>query len=299
MSAVFVGLLASTWIVSGLAVDQAGPDVVAAGRSFFSCLGLCLLALRGRGALGRAVAMVRRRPMALSLAGVLGVSIYALASLRAIALVGISLPNLLLATTPCVSLLFGVLVFGKHAPRPAVVGVVLATVGAAAYVLGTFGLSAAGPGTVWLGVGAGLVAVVAISVYGQYYGRISQGHDPLDLLPGIFLIGTLVVLAVLAVTGRLGAVLDLSWSTIFLLVVLGVIIYVPLYVIQHQLIHDRGAVYMASLSLVVPFLVRVAEMITGRAGVPGPAELLGLLVCVAGVALVVRHPVTDRHPSPN
>ncbi len=135
---------------------------------------------------------------------------------------------------------------------------------------------------------------MAIALYGQYYGRISTGHDPLDLLPGIFLIGTVVVLVVLAVTGRLGAVLGLSWPTILLLFVLGVIIYVPVYVLQHQLIHLRGAVYMASLSLVVPFLVRAAEMITGRAGLPGPIELLGLAVCVAGVALVVRHPVTDR-----
>ncbi len=118
MSAVFVCLLASTWIVSGLAVERAGPDVVAAGRSFFSCLGLCLLALRGRGALGRAVIMVRRRPIALGLAGVLGVSVYALASLRAIALVGISLPNLLLATTPCVSLLLGVVFYRQTRSTP-------------------------------------------------------------------------------------------------------------------------------------------------------------------------------------
>ena len=294
MSAVFVCLLASTWIVSGLAVERAGPDVVAAGRSFFSGLGLCLLALRGRGALGRAVITVRQRPVALGFAGLLGVSIYALASLRAIALVGISLPNLLLATTPCVSLLLGVLFYRKHAPRAAVVGVALATLGAAGYVLATFRVSAARPGTVWFGVAAGVIAVLAIAVYGQYYGRISAGHDPLDLLPGIFLIGTVVVLVVLAVTGRLGAVLGLSWPTVLLLFILGVIIYVPVYVLQHQLIHLRGAVYMASLSLVVPFLVRAAEMITGRAGLPGPIELLGLAVCVAGVALVVRHPVTDR-----
>lgn len=294
MSAVFVCLLASTWIVSGLAVAQAPPDVVAAGRSFFSCLGLCLLALRGRGALGRAAVMLRRRPIALGSAGVLGVSIYALASLRAIALVGISLPNLLLATTPCVSLVLGVLVFGKRAPRRAVVGVALASVGAAGYVLATFRLGASRPSTLWLGIAAGLVAVFAIAVYGQYYGKISKGHDPLDLLPGIFLIGTLVVLVVLAVSGRLGAVFSLPWKTTLLLFTLGVVIYVPVYVIQHQLIHLRGAVYMASLSLVVPFLVRGAQMITGHAGPPGPFELLGLVVCVAGVALVVRHPVTDR-----
>ncbi|MGI8458851.1 MAG: EamA family transporter [Propionibacteriaceae bacterium] len=293
-SAAFAVLLAATWIVSGIVVRRVGPDLTAAGRSLFSLLGLGLLAARSPGTLRRSVAQMRRRPGALMLAGLLGVTVYAFASLRAIALVGVSLPNLLLAATPCVSLLLGVLVFGLQAPRAAVAGVLLAAVGAAAYVLGTFRVSAGDPGTLVVGTLVGLAAVLTIAVYGQYYGRISVGHEPLDLLPGIFGAGTVLLWLLLVVTGRLSELLGLTWSTVGLLMLLGVAIYVPVYVLQHQLIHDRGAVFMASISLVVPFLVRAGELALGTAGLPSPIELGGLVVCVAGVGLVVRYPVRDR-----
>ncbi len=297
LSAGFALLLALTWIVSELAVRRAGPDVTAAGRSLFSALGLCLLVTRGNGAARRSVRYIRRRPGTLVISGLLGVAFYAYFSLQAIAAVGVSLPNLLLATTPCVSMIIGVLWFNKVGSRAAIAGISLATAGAAVYVFGSFTINDdLTTSTLLLGIGSALIAVVAIALYGQHYARISAGHDPLDLLPGIFATGTVLLLVLLACTGRLRALWSADLSTIGLLAVLGLGIYVPVYVLQHQLIHRRGAVYMASTSLVVPFLVRPAEMLLGGPG-PGVVEVFGMVVCLAGVLLVIRHPVRDRNPA--
>lgn len=295
MSVAFTVLLVLTWVVSDLAVQRVGPDVTAAGRSFFSTLGLCLLVARGKGAARRSMIMIRNHPGALVISGLLGVTLYALSSLQSIALVGISIPNLLLATSPCVSMIIGIVWFGKTGSRTAFVGVVVATAGAVIYVLSSFTLGRDVSTRVLLaGVATGIVAVLAIAVYGQHYARISRGHDPLDLLPGIFGSGTIAVLIFLGVTGRLGAVASIDLPGLGLLIVLGVVIYVPVYVLQHQLIHARGAVFMASISLGSPFLVRAAEILF----LDGPAldvgSVVGMVVCVAGVYLVVRHPLIDR-----
>ncbi|GAB3751702.1 DMT family transporter [Microlunatus parietis] len=293
-SAALAILLALTWLVSDLAVRRADPAVVAAGRSAFSALGLCLLAFRGKGALRRSINQLRQRPLSLGLSGLLGVSIYALGSLTAISLVGVTVPNLLLATTPCLSLLIGVLFFRKRTSWPAVVGVVAGSAGAVLFVTASFALRPdLSSSTVLSGVIASVVAVIAIAAYGQHYARLAKGHDPLDLLPGIFGIGTLVVIIFLVITGQLGGVARLTWLDWGLLALLGVGIYVPVYVLQHQLIHLRGAVFKASISLVVPFLVRFAETLLG-APPPTLFELATMIVCVAGVALVIRHPERDR-----
>ena len=295
LTAAFAVLLSLTWIFSDLAVRRSSPDVVAAGRSFFSALGICLLATRSPGAFRRALDQIRGRPAALALSGLLGVAAYAFFSLTALDRLGVSVPNLLLATTPCLSMAFGAIFFGLRSPRIAVLGVVAATIGAAAYVLGSLRLegSMSSPST-WWGIGASLIAVLAISLYGQHYGRLSKGHDPLDLLPGIFGIGTMTLLLLLLITGRLGAIFQIDLLTLGLLVVLGVVIYVPVYVIQHTLIHRQGAVYMASVSLVVPFLVRALDMIFFDAPAPSQLETTGMLVCLAGVLVVVRHPAQSR-----
>lgn len=295
MSVAFLLLLVMTWVVSDLAVHRVGPDLTAAGRSFFSTLGMCLLVARGKGAARRSVAMIRDHPGAMIISGLLGVALYALSSLQSIALVGISIPNLLLATTPCVSLIIGVAWFGKTGSRAAFAGVVVATIGAVIYVLSSFTLGRDVSTRVLLaGVGAGIVAVLAIAVYGQYYARISAGHDPLDLLPGIFGAGTIAVLIFLAVTGRLSAVTSVDLPGWGLLILLGVVIYVPVYVLQHQLIHTRGAVFMAAISLGTPFLVRAAEILFLDGSGVDVGSVVGMVICVVGVYLVVRNPLTDR-----
>lgn len=295
ISAVFTVLLVMTWLVSDLAVGRVGPDITAAGRSFFSLLGICLLATRSRGALRRSVSMIKKRPGALAISGLLGVALYALSSLQAIALVGISLPNLLLATTPCVSMIIGIRVFGKTGSWPAYLGVGLAAAGSAVYVLSSFRLNGEVSGTTLAtALGCGLLAVLAIAFYGQHYAALSAGHDPLDLLPGIFGFGTAILLGLLLITGRLGALADLDLLGLGLLALLGLIIYVPVYVLQHQLIHLRGAVFMASLSLAVPFGVRAVDVLL----LDGPPLTLwtaaGMIICIGGIALVVRHPLQAR-----
>ncbi|MFJ3956746.1 EamA family transporter [Arthrobacter sp. NPDC090010] len=291
MTAGLALLLALTWIFSGLAVEQAEPATVAAGRSFFSCVGILFLAGRSRGAMRRSWDLVRTRTPSLLLSGALGVAVYALASLSAIALLGISVPNLLLTSTPLLTLGLGALFFRARPVLAAVLGALLATLGAAGYVLLSLQANDDVPETQLLtGVLLALGAAAAMAVYGLHYARLSQGHDPVDLLPGIFGYGTVLLLAVLAMTGQLGELGRLAPESWLLLVLLGVVIYVPVYVLQHRLIHARGAMYTATISLLVPFVVRFLQVLLLGGAWPSLPEWLTMILCVAGVLLVIRHP---------
>lgn len=293
MTAALALLLGLTWVVSDLAVQRESAGIVAAGRSFFSCVGILLLAARSRGSARRSVQALRARPWSLLLSGLLGVAVYAFASLQAIALLGVSIPNLLL-TTPLLSLVVGMLWFRARGNAAAIVGTLIATAGAAAYVVVSFrtvdGISVL-DGVV--GVALAVVAALSMALYGQHYARLSAGRNPLDLLPGIFGFGTMLLLILLAATGRLADILSVDPVTWLLLAVLGIGIYVPVYVLQHQLIHQRGAVYAATVSLAVPFVVRALEVVAGGAW-PSLAEGAAMLVCVVGVGLVLRNPVGVR-----
>ena len=282
-------LLAATWILSGVLVEHNDPQTVAAGRSLFSCLGLLMIALRSRGALKRSVTMVVHRPLALLISGLLGVSIYALFSLYAISAVGTSVTNLVIAMAPALSLIFGVLFFRQRSSWLAACAVLLAVAGAAIYVLGSFSGSAADQSGWFWGVAAALLAVCSIALYGQHYAGISRGHNPSDLLLGIFCFGTAALLLVMAVNGSLAEffrIAPIDWLWFFLL---GVLIYVPVYIIQHRLIHEKGAVFTATVSLAVPFVVRAAEVLFFAKPWPNGAEIAGLLICVAGIAVVVHN----------
>lgn len=282
-------LLAATWILSGALVEHNDAQTVAAGRSLFSCIGLLLIALRSRGSLKRSVYLIVHRPIPLLISGLLGVAIYALFSVFAISTVGTSVTNLVIAMAPGLSMVFGVLFFKQRTSWLAVMAVVLAVAGAAVYVLGSFQDSSVDGAMRMAGVVAAVIAVCSIALYGQHYARISRGHNPSDLLLGIFLFGTVLLFCVMAASGTLAgffriAPLDWLWFLI-----LGVVVYVPVYVIQHRLIHEKGAVFTATVSLAVPFLVRAAEIIWFGRSWPNLAETIGLLVCVAGIAVVVRN----------
>lgn len=282
-------LLAATWVLSGVLLEHNDAQTVAAGRSLFSCLGLFLIALRSRGALLRSLQLIVRKPVPLLVSGVLGVAVYALCSVFAIAAVGTSVTNLVIAMAPGLSLVFGVLFFQQRSGRLAALAVLLAVVGAAVYVLGSFQASTADGPVRLAGIAAAVIAVSAIALYGQHYARISQGHDPGDLLLGIFLFGTVLLFLLLAATGSFAgffAIAPLDWLWFL---VLGVAVYVPVYLIQHRLIHDKGTVFTATVSLAVPFLVRAAEIFWFGKPWPNLAEAIGLVLCVVGIAVVVRN----------
>lgn len=294
MTAALALLLGLTWVVSDLAVQRESAGIVAAGRSLFSCVGILLLAARSRGSARRSVQALQARPWSLLLSGLLGVAVYAFASLQAIALLGVSIPNLLLTTTPLLSLVVGMLWFRARGNAAAIVGTLIATAGAAAYVVVSFRTADGIPVLGGIaGVALAVVAALSMALYGQHYARLSAGRNPLDLLPGIFGFGTMLLLILLAATGRLADILSVDPVTWLLLAVLGIGIYVPVYVLQHQLIHQRGAVYAATVSLAVPFVVRALEVAAGGAW-PSLAEGAAMLVCVVGVGLVLRNPVGVR-----
>lgn len=282
-------LLAATWILSGALVEHNDAQTVAAGRSLFSCLGLLLIALRSRGALKRSVQLMVRRPVPLLISGLLGVAVYALFSVFAISTVGTSATNLVIAMAPGLSLVFGVLLFKQHPGWLAVLAVVSAVIGAAIYVLGSFQGPAADGSARVAGLVAAVIAVCSIAFYGQHYARIARGYPPSDLLLGIFLFGTVLLFLLMAVTGSLSGFLRVAPLDWLWFLILGVVVYVPVYLIQHRLIHEKGAVFTATVSLAVPFLVRAADVVWFGKPWPNLAETLGLLLCVAGIAVVVRN----------
>ncbi|GAA4343354.1 DMT family transporter [Microbacterium rhizosphaerae] len=288
MSVGLVLLLSATWVVSAHLVQHEPPDAVATGRSMLSCIGLALIALRSRSTITRSLSQLVRRPRVLLVSGILGVSAYSTASLSAIALVGASITNLIVAMVPTLTLVIGH-IFLAHRHRPAAIAAVaLTVVGAVVYALGSFHHKEVSPVVVVMGIGAGIIALCAASLYGLHYAHISRGHVPDDLLLGIFLFGTAGLLAMQAVSGRLPGLLSLPISAWLWLAVLGIAIYVPVYFLQHRLIHEKGAVFAATLSLAVPIVVRIENIALRQEPWPGPPEVIGMIVCLAGVAVIVR-----------
>ncbi len=288
MCVVLVALLAATWVLSAVVVADNRPEAVAAGRSLFSLLGLILVAGRSPSALKRSMKSLVARPAALLLAGVLGVAIYSLFSLWAIAGVGVSVTNLIVATAPALTLTFGALFFRERYPRTAVLAVVVAVMGAVIYTLSSVQAENR-PFIVSVGgVAAAIVAVCSAAFYGHYYARLAEGQRSGDLLLGVFLFGTVVLLAVMCLTGSIGGLAELrplDWLWLF---VLGVVVYVPVYILQHRLIHERGAVFTATLSLAVPAVVRAADVVLFGRPFPAGLEALGLLVSLCGMVFVLR-----------
>jgi drug/metabolite transporter (DMT)-like permease len=132
--------------------------------------------------------------------------------------------------------------------------------------------------------------MLSMSFYGVYFARVNRGYQGAmapRILP-IFAIGA-IPLAVWAVAG-LSAGEAASWSAVALLALLGVVVYVPAYVLQHRLILTAGPSYAALLGLAVPPLVGATSAGLHLADLPGTAQLIGTALTLLGMALVLRRP---------
>jgi drug/metabolite transporter (DMT)-like permease len=285
-------LLASTWIVVGVSLAGAGSAVVSAGRSGFTVLGLLALSAwagsrrpASAPASASTPAPPRLRPWQIVVLAGSGVTLYTICSTVAIALAGPVLPALVIALTPAAVLLAESVMDRVLPPPVAVLGTVVAIVGALLFVIPRLDGSS-GPDVV-LGTLAAVVAMGATAFYGIAFARMNRAYrGPLAtrLLP-VFALGAAPLVLWAAVSVATGA--TLTWTTVGLLAVLGIVIYVPVYLLQHRILLTAGASYTALLGLGVPPLVGVVSALTGLAAVPVPLQVVGIVSTVVGMGIVI------------
>ncbi|TCJ21605.1 hypothetical protein E0W80_16075 [Microbacterium sp. PI-1] len=297
-SLALVVLLAATWVVAGYTLEGAGVGVVSAGRTGFAALGLLLLALLSRRGGRRSapthppVSARRYTWWQLGVLAFTGVAGYTMLSTIAIAFAGPTIPSLILALSPVVVLLLESLLTRARVRPLVLVATVIAIAGAVLYIVPRL-RGAAESGLVW-GVLAAVGAMLSMAVYGLYFAHVNRDYrGPMTprILP-VFTLGSmpLVVWAAAEVSGG-GPV---ALVTLIALLVLGLGIYVPAYVVQHRIILTAGPAYAALLGLAVPPVVGVASAAVGLSPLPGPMQAGGIVLTLAGMLAVIR---MKFHPS--
>lgn len=287
-------LLALTWLVVGAALDEADTVMVSAGRTGFTVLGLLALTgwARARPAPqpppGRQAlpsAPLPYRWWQLTLLAVTGVSAYTVFSTVAISLAGPALPTLIMALTPAAVLLAESMLSRTLPALPTILGTCLAVAGAVVYVVPR--LDGAHGSGVGLGIVFAVAAMLSMAFYGLYFAKVNRLHrGPMAprILP-IFALGAAPLVAWAAVQVAGGDTVSLKG--VGLLAVLGIVIYVPVYLLQHRIIVSAGPSYAALLGLGVPVLVGIGSAMLGLAGFPVPVQIAGMTLTLAGMALVI------------
>ncbi|NUW46036.1 DMT family transporter [Nonomuraea rhodomycinica] len=288
-SAALVVLLASTWLIVEASLRGASTAIVSAGRTAFTVLGLLALTWwpsAGAAPAARGRKGVRYRWWQIVLLALTGVTAYTVLSTVAISLAGPALPALTLSLTPAVVLIAeSVMLRTWPAPR-IVAGTVVAVAGAALYTIprlaGTLGDDVA------LGSLVALAAMLSMAFYGLYFSRTNRGYQGAmapRILP-IFAVGTVPLAAWAAADVSAGE--RVGWAALGMLAVLGIVVYVPAYLLQHRILLTGGPSYSALLGLAVPPLVGVGSALSRLAGAPAPMQLAGMGLTLAGMALVIR-----------
>ncbi|WP_328460407.1 DMT family transporter [Streptomyces sp. NBC_00448] len=289
MAAALVALLSLTWLLSGDLVAHADPFAVAAGRAGTSCVGLSLLAAARRTTRRPALEVARGRPRAVAALGALGVFGYSMASVWAIGLIGAATTNVVLALLPCVTFVLGLWLFRERPGMTALVGTCVAAAAAVAYGLldrgSGFGIrGGVTPTRALIGVLAAVAAMVSMALYAHFYGKLAPDVSSVVALPSVFAAGAVMLLLPALARNSFGHLTLVQWGQILLL---GCGVYVPAYVIQHELFLRRGALFTTSVSLAVPFTVRFCTWGLGKAARPSLLATALLLTCCVGVFLTM------------
>ncbi|MCW3839568.1 DMT family transporter [Micromonospora yasonensis] len=292
-SAALVTLLASTWLMVGASLHEAGIATVSAGRTGFAVLGLLTLTwwstLRASSSTGKhsthAVAP-RYRWWQVALLALSGVTAYTVLSTVAINLAGPALPTLVMSLTPAVVLVAEGMLARARPPTRTIVGTALAVAGAVLYVIPQ--LAGALGHDVALGALFAVAAMLSMAFYGLYFARVNrtyQGAMAPQIMP-VFAVGAIPLAIWASVEFAAGA--TVSWTVIGMLALLGTVIYVPAYLLQHRILLIGGPSYSALLGLAVPPLVGVSSAMLHLAGVPPPMQIAGMALTLLGMFLVIR-----------
>ena len=185
-------------------------------------------------------------------------------------------------------------VLSRARPRAlTVAGTAIAVAGAMLYIVPR--LSGALGRDVAIGAVLAVGAMLSMAFYGVYFARVNRGYEgPLAprILP-VFAVGT-IPLAAWGAAGVAGGD-PVTWSTIGLLALLGIVIYVPVYLLQHRILLVKGPSYAALLGLAVPPLVGYAAAVLHLAELPGIAQVCGTVLALLGMTLVIRSSSQHRH----
>ncbi|MFI6294688.1 DMT family transporter [Nonomuraea sp. NPDC050790] len=285
-SACLVLLLASTWLIVEASLRDASTSIVSAGRTAFTVLGLLALTWWSPAPGTPDRRTTRYRWWQVVLLALTGVTAYTVLSTVAISLAGPALPALALSLTPAVVLIAESVLLRTWPPARTVAGTLIAVAGAVVYTIprlaGTLGDDVA------LGSLVALAAMFSMAFYGLYFSRTNRGYEgPMAprILP-IFAVGT-IPLALWA-GSDMAAGERVSWTVLGMLVVLGIVVYVPAYLLQHRILLTGGPSYSALLGLAVPPLVGLSSALLRPAGAPAPLQIAGMALTLAGMALVIR-----------
>ncbi|MEV0408250.1 DMT family transporter [Actinoallomurus sp. NPDC050550] len=289
-SAALVLLLASTWVIVDVSLRGASTPVVSAGRTGFTVLGLIALT---RWSTRRTTPTAQKhstetasshyRWWQVAVLALTGVTAYTVLSTVAIDLAGPALPALALSLTPAVVLCAEAIMTRRRPRTRTIAGTAAAVAGAVLYALPRL---AGQPGhDTALGTVTAAAAMLSMAFYGIYFERVNRGYrGPMAprILP-IFAVGTAPLAAWSLAVG--GAVRP---TTIGMLALLGIAIYVPAYLLQHRILLVAGPSYAALLGLAVPPLVGVTSALLHLAGAPAAEQLTAMALTLAGMALVIR-----------
>lgn len=291
-SAALIVLLASTWLIVGASLQGASVAVVSAGRTGFAALGLSALTWWSAS---RAVASTDTEDLAVApayrwwqllLLALTGVTAYTVLSTIAIHLAGPALPTLVLALTPAVVLAAESVPARARPPGLAIAGTGLAVAGAVLYVIprlaGSLGRDVA------LGAVAAVAAMLSMAFYTIYFATVNRHHRGAmapRIMP-VFAVGA-IPLVVWAATDIAGGA-SVGWPVIGMLAFLGIVIYVPAYLLQHRILLSGGPSYAALLGLAVPPLVGVSSAMLHLSLYPTPLQIAGTAVTLLGMVIVIR-----------
>ncbi|SIO07787.1 DMT family transporter [Agromyces cerinus] len=292
-SIALVLLLASTWVVVGIALVGAEAGVVSAGRTVFAAFGLLLLLLTSqnrrstqtddRGAVGRPGRYTAWQLVVLAGTGVAG---YTMLSTVAIDLAGPTLPSLVLSLSPAVVLMLEARLARARVNMPTLVATGAAIAGTVLFVVPR--LSGTAGSDTLLGVLAAIAAMLSMAVYGLYFAQVNLHHvgalTP-RILP-IFALGSIPLVLWAGIEVSNGRNVDLS--SVVILALLGIVIYVPAYLVQHRILLSAGPAYAAVLGLAVPPLVGVASAVLGIADAPGVVQTVGIALTSVAMVFVIR-----------
>lgn len=221
-----------------------------------------------------------------------GVSAYTLCSTAAIHFAGPAMPALVMAAAPLAVVALEAVVRRAPPGRWTAAGSVLAVLGAVLYLWprpdAEVGVAPA------LGIAFAVAAMLSMAGYSVWFAHSNAGYSGSTarrILP-VFAVGAIP----LALWGGAELAMGATVTPLALLslALLGVVVYVPVYTLQHRILIRAGAAYASLLGLAVPPVVGVGAAVSGLAPWPDAQQWLAGAATLAALGGVLGHRARSR-----